>query len=187
LRQQLDDISLTSDEITKLKIRIAKLASGVAVIKVGGATELEMVERKYRIEDALNATRAAAEEGIVPGGGIALFNSLEFLNTSFHEDITQGVKAGISIVQDACLAPIRRITQNAGQTPEVTIRELQRLDSSFKSFSGYDASNDKFVDMIQTGIIDPVKVTRTALKNAASVATTFLALDAVIVEEEDES
>lgn len=187
LRQQLEDISLNSDEITKLKVRIAKLASGVAVVKVGGATELEMVERKYRIEDALNATRAAAEEGIVPGGGMALFNALEFLNSNLKEDLPQGVKAGISIVQDACLAPIRRITQNAGQTPEVTIKELQRLDSSFKSFSGYDASNDKFVDMIQTGIIDPVKVTRTALKNAASVATTFLSLDAVIVEEEDES
>lgn len=187
LRQQLEDISLTSDEITKLKIRIAKLASGVAVIKVGGATELEMVERKYRIEDALNATRAAAEEGIVPGGGMALFNALEFLNTTLNENVAQGFKAGITIVQDACLAPIRRITQNAGQTPEVTIKELQRLDSSFKTFSGYDASNDKFVDMIQTGIIDPVKVTRTALKNAASVATTFLSLDAVIVEEEDES
>jgi chaperonin GroEL len=118
---------------------------------------------------------------------MALFNALEFLNTTLNENVAQGFKAGITIVQDACLAPIRRITQNAGQTPEVTIKELQRLDSSFKTFSGYDASNDKFVDMIQTGIIDPVKVTRTALKNAASVATTFLSLDAVIVEEEDES
>jgi chaperonin GroEL len=187
LRQQLSDITLSSDEVTKLKVRIAKLASGVAVIKVGGATELEMVERKYRIEDALNATKAAADEGIVPGGGMALFNALENLNASLTEDLTQAKKAGVSIIQDACLAPIRRITQNAGQTPEVTIKELQRLDSSFKSVSGYDASTDKFVDMIQTGIIDPVKVTRTALKNAASVATTFLSLDAVIVEEEDES
>ena len=187
LRKQLEDISLTYDEITKLKTRIAKLASGVAVVKVGGATELEMVERKYRIEDALNATRAAAEEGIVPGGGMALFNSLEHLNKSISDDFSQPFKAGISVVQDACLAPIRRISLNAGQSPEVTIKELHRLDPTLKAVSGYDASCDKFVDMIHTGIIDPVKVTRTALKNAASVTTTFLSLDAVIVEDCDES
>ena len=187
LRHQLTDITLTTDEVTKLKVRIAKLASGVAVVRVGGATELEMVERKYRIEDALNATKAAADEGIVPGGGMALFNCLEHLTASIPNDISQGVKAGISIIQDACLAPIRRISTNAGQSPEVTIKELQRLPIEIKTRSGYDASKDLFVDMIQAGIIDPVKVTRTALKNAASVATTFLSLDAVIVEETNES
>lgn len=184
LHHQLDDITLTYDETTKLKVRIAKLASGVAVIKVGGATEIEMVERKYRIEDALNATKAAADEGIVPGGGMALFNSFEMLNEKMTVETSQGVKAGISIVQDACLAPIRRITSNAGQSPEVTIKELQRLDSSKRLTSGYNAALDQFVDMVEAGIIDPVKVTKTALKNAASVATTFLSLDAVVVEEE---
>jgi chaperonin GroEL len=183
LRFQLRDISLSQDESTKLRMRIAKLASGVAVIRVGGATEMEMVERKYRIEDALHATRAAAEEGIVPGGGIALFNSLDSLSAM---EVEQGVKAGVSIVFDACLAPIRRISANAGQSPDVTVKELQKLDKSLKYTVGYDASKDSFVDMIEAGIIDPVKVTRTALKNAASVATTFLSLDAVIVEEEVE-
>jgi chaperonin GroEL len=151
---------------------------------VGGATEIEMVERKYRIEDALNATKAAADEGIVPGGGMALFNSLELLNEKTLTEASQGIKAGVSIVQDACLAPIRRISSNAGQSPEVTIKELQRLDISKRLTSGYNAALDQFVDMVEAGIIDPVKVTKTALKNAVSVATTFLSLDAVLVEEE---
>ena len=153
------------------------------MIRVGGATELEMTEKKYRIEDALNATRAAAEEGIVPGGGMALFNSLESINGLLKENSSQALAAGISIVSDACLAPIKRISLNAGQTPEVTIKELQRMDPSLKSTMGYDASSGEFLDMTQAGIIDPVKVTRTALKNAASVATTFLSLDAVIIED----
>jgi len=184
LRHQLDDMTLSMDEVVKLKTRIAKLASGVAVVKVGGATELEMVERKYRIEDALNATRAAADEGIVPGGGMALFNSLEYLKAETPSELSQGVLAGVSIVQDACLAPIRRISSNAGQSPDVTVKELMRLPVDRKLSSGYNAAEDTFVDMVDAGIIDPVKVTRTALKNAASVATTFLSLDAVIVEEE---
>ena len=185
LRHQLEDVTLTVDEVSKLRVRIAKLASGVAVVRVGGATELEMVERKYRIEDALNATKAAADEGIVPGGGMALFNSLEALSDPKIDELPLGIKAGVSIVKDACLAPIRRIASNAGQTPEVTIKELQRMDSEKKRTSGYNAAKDEFVDMIEAGIIDPVKVTRTALKNAASVATTFLSLDAVVVEEDE--
>lgn len=183
LHHQLQDVTLSTDEVTKLKVRIAKLASGVAVIRVGGATELEMIERKYRIEDALNATRAAAEEGIVPGGGMALFNALECL--AAIEDPSQGVNAGVSIVRDACLAPIRKISSNAGQSPDVTIKELRSLDTHKKLTSGYDALNDSFVDMMNAGIIDPVKVTKTALKNASSVTTTFLSLDAVIVDEEE--
>jgi chaperonin GroEL len=184
LKHQLSDVSLTMDEVTKLKVRIAKLASGVAVIRVGGTTEIEMIEKKYRIEDALNATRAAADEGIVPGGGMALFNASESIDRLL-DSASQGVKAGLSIVKDACHAPIRRIASNAGQSPEVTIKELERLEQDDKRTLGYDALNDTFVDMLKTGIIDPVKVTRTALKNAASVTTTFLSLDAVVVEEED--
>lgn len=185
LRHQLRDVTLSLDEVTKLKVRIAKLASGIAVIKVGGATEMEMVERRYRIEDALNATRAAADEGIVPGGGMALFNCLDGISDEVLESLSHGVRAGVSIVKDACLAPIRRISQNAGQTPEVTIKELHGLDQRRKLCTGYDAFNDKFVDMLEAGIIDPVKVTKTAIKNAASVTSTFLSLDAVIVEEEN--
>jgi len=183
LRFQLQDLALTTEEVSKLKIRLAKLASGVAVIKVGGATELEMVERKYRIEDALNATRAAADEGIVPGGGMALFGALDELNDKNVEGLSQGAKAGLSIIKDACLAPIRRIVHNAGGNGEVIINELNRLKQPGLSL-GYNAANGSYEDLIAAGVIDPVKVTKTALKNAASVATTFLNLDAVIVEEE---
>lgn len=185
LRFQLQDVSLSSEEVAKLKVRIAKLASGVAVIKVGGATELEMIERKYRIEDALNATRAAADEGIVPGGGMALFGSLSNLNEQTAENFSQGIKAGLSIVKDACLAPIHRIVHNAGGNGEVVVNELNRLKQSNSNF-GYNAANGSYEDLIGAGVIDPVKVTKTALKNAASVATTFLMLDAVVVEESNE-
>jgi len=177
LKFQLQDVALTTEDVAKLKVRMAKLSSGVAVIKVGGATELEMIERKYRIEDALNATRAAADEGIVPGGGMALFRALPLLKN--NDDMSESVKAGISIVIDACLAPIRRIVHNAGDNGDVIINELNRHDSNI----GYNAAKSSYEDLIAAGVIDPVKVTRTALKNAASVTTTFLNLDAVIVEE----
>jgi chaperonin GroEL len=178
LRTQLQDVTLTTDEVTKLKVRIAKLASGVAVIKVGGATEVEMVERKYRIEDALNATRAAAEEGIVPGGGMALTSVANSIAKTVNEGLSQEEAMGASIVLSACYAPIRRISENAGVIPEVILKELE-----LNPGRGYNAATGEYVDLIMAGVIDPVKVTRTALKNAASVATTFLTLDAVIFEE----
>lgn len=177
LKTQMTDVTLSVDELTKLRMRIAKLSSGVALIKVGGATELEMIERKYRIEDALHATRAAVEEGIVPGGGMALFDIWSKLNGA---DTSPGEK----VVLAACLAPIRRIVSNAGKSPDVVIDSLLR--NRFLSdiqFRGYNAATDTEVDMLQSGIIDPVKVTRTALRNAASVAITFLSLDAVVIED----
>jgi chaperonin GroEL len=176
LRSQLEDVTLSTDEVAKLKVRIAKLASGVAVIRVGGATEVEMIERKYRIEDALNATRAAAEEGIVPGGGMALGT---IAAAGLDEGLSQEESMGAAIVKRACLAPLRRIAENAGVTPEVVLRELL-----LNPGKGYNAATGEYVDLIAAGVIDPVKVTRTALKNAASVATTFLSLDAVVFEEE---
>ena len=180
---QMQDVTLSIEELTKLKVRVAKLASGVAVIKVGGATELEMVERKYRIEDALNATRAATEEGIVPGGGMALFNALETIVDDRLSNLSQGVKAGVGIVRDACLAPLQRIVHNAGGSGDVVLNELAKLKQT-KSQLGYNAALGTYENLIQAGVIDPVKVTKTALNNAASVASTFLNLDAVIVEEE---
>jgi chaperonin GroEL len=180
LRTQLQDVTLTVDDVTKLKVRIAKLASGVAVIRVGGATEVEMIERKYRIEDALNATRAAAEEGIVPGGGMALATITSTIDLS--ADLPQEEAMGASIITRACLAPLKRISQNAGVTPEVILSELQRNPGK-----GYNAATGEYVDLIAAGVIDPVKVTRTALKNAASVATTFLSLDAVVFDEEGQA
>lgn len=184
LRSQLQDITLTQEEADRLRLRIARLSSGVAVIKVGGATELEIIETKYRIEDALNATRAAVEEGIVPGGGMALFEIWRQLSDNKNEGWKEfGV--GGSIISDACLAPIKRISENADKSHEVIVNDLIRKKSeSGSSNLGYNASVDQYVDMIDAGIIDPVKVTRTALRNAASVTCTFLSLDAVIVEDE---
>lgn len=178
LRSQLEDVTLTVDEITKLKVRIAKLASGVAIIKVGGATEVEMVERKYRIEDALNATRAAADEGIVAGGGMALARIVEDLRQKLG-DLQGDESIGSSILLKACHAPIRKIVENAGGSPDIVLKELAGTSL------GYNAATGEFVELIDAGVIDPVKVTRTALKNATSVATTFLTLDAVVFEEDE--
>lgn len=199
LLKQLEDVTLGDEEKTKLRMRVAKLASGVAVIKVGGATEIEMSERKYRIEDALNATRAAAEEGIVPGGGQALFLCSKVLQdeTTKDENIERDVRAGIEVVVAACQAPFRKIVSNTGASPDVVINELEHLDNPSLQLQrklakekgeqigqrGYNAATGEYEDLVRAGVIDPVKVTRSALKNAVSVATTFLTLDAVVYEE----
>lgn len=183
LRTQLDDVTLNSEDVIRIKSRMAKLSSGVAVIKVGGATEVEMVELKYRIEDALNATRAAAAEGIVAGGGMTLATIAEEMMAEKNElNLSQDELAGFSIAIKACQAPMRRIVENAGTSPDLILRELKHNPGL-----GYNAANGQFVDMMEEGVIDPVKVTRTALKNASSVATTFMSLDAVIFEEEQEN
>lgn len=176
LRSQLADINLSTDDVTKLKMRIAKLASGVAIIKVGGSTEVEMTERKFRVEDALNATRAAVEEGIVPGGGSALFNA----SIKAEKNVTEH-NPGAWIVFKACKAPVMKIAKNAGVTPEVIVEELKKQPTM-----GYNAASESFVNMVDAGIIDPLKVTRSALQHAASVAITFLSLDAVVCEDNDE-
>lgn len=184
LRAQVEDVTLNADDVVRLKTRIAKLANGVAVVKVGGATEIEMNERKYRIEDALHATRAAAEEGIVSGGGMALLDAAWACNISDVASDNKGEELGANIVFKACQAPLRKIVSNAGLIPDVVLANLDR--GRFKSdiqYRGYDANKGEEVDMFATGIIDPVKVTRTALQNAASVAVAFLSLDAVICEE----
>ena len=162
----------------KLQERLAKLAGGVAVIEVGAATEVEMKERKLRIEDALNATRAAVEEGIVPGGGVALlstYNSVEAYVNSLDGD----EKTGAKIVLTALQAPIKQIATNAGVDGSIIIHELLKNESPTY---GYDALNNQFVDMIEAGILDPTKVTRSALQNAASVAATMLTTESVVVD-----
>lgn len=180
LKSQLEDVTLSADEVMKLKMRIAKLANGVAVIKVGGATELEMVEKKYRIEDALNATRAATSEGIVQGGGMALATIAESYNSVVF-DASEGERMGWEIVLRSCYEPLRKIVENTGSTPpDVVISEITK-----RRGIGYNALTGEYVDLIADGVIDPVKVTRTALRNAASVATTFLSIDAVVVEEQN--
>ncbi len=160
----------------KLQERLAKLSGGVAVIKVGAATETEMKEKKDRIEDALNATRAAVEEGVVPGGGLAL----ALAGHAFGEE-DKSASAGARIINQAILYPIRQIASNAGKDGSLVLYQIMSKNKEDKNI-GYDAANDKFVDMIATGIIDPTKVVRTALENAASAAMMFLTVEAVIAE-----
>jgi len=167
----------TSDYDTeKLHERLAKLAGGVAVIKVGGSTEIEVKERKDRVDDALNATRAAVEEGIVPGGGTALLRASRFIDVKGANDDEQ---AGIEIVKAALQYPVRQISDNAGVEGAVVVG---KIIAENKANFGYDAQNDKYVDMVKAGIIDPVKVVRTALMDAASVAGLILTTEAAVVE-----
>ena len=162
----------------KLQERLAKLAGGVAVIEVGAATEVEMKERKLRIEDALNATRAAVEEGIVPGGGVALLSTYKAVE-AFVNGLEGDEKTGAKIVLTAIQAPIKQIATNAGVDGSIVIHELLKNESATY---GYDALNNQFVDMIEAGILDPTKVTRSALQNAASVAATMLTTESVVVD-----
>ena len=148
----------------------------MAVIKVGGSTEIEVKERKDRVDDALNATRAAVEEGIVPGGGTALLRASRFIDVKGDNDDQQ---AGIEIVKAALEYPVRQIADNAGVEGAVVVGNIV---SANKANYGYDAQNDKYVDMVKEGIIDPVKVVRTALMDAASVAGLILTTEAAIVE-----
>lgn len=183
LREQLTDVTLTAEEAEILRMRIAKLSAGVAVIKVGGSTELEMVERKHRVEDALNATRAAVEEGIVPGGGMSLLNASTVLD-SLQWD-SEGERCGLDIVRKACFSPFEQILANAGVSAEVVKMKLHEASSlPGVQHRGFNAATGEYVNMIATGIIDPVKVERVALENASSVAITFLSLDALVVDDE---
>jgi chaperonin GroEL len=166
----------TSDfDREKLQERLAKLAGGVAVIKVGAATETELKERKYRIEDALNATRAAVEEGFVAGGGTALVNVISAVEALREEG---DVQTGINTVKKALEAPVRQIAENAGLEGSVIVNKLKEQEVGF----GYNAANDEWVDMIAAGIVDPTKVTRSALQNAASVSALLLTTEAVVAE-----
>ena len=170
----------TSDfDREKLQERLAKLSGGVAVIKVGAATETEMKEKKLRIEDALNATRAAVEEGIVPGGGTAYLNVIADV-AALLENAEGDEKTGIQIVVKALEAPVRQIAANAGFEGSVIIDKIQ--NSGKKGF-GFDAYSEEYVDMMEAGIVDPTKVTRSALQNAASVASTVLTTEALVVSQ----
>ncbi|MDD5565564.1 MAG: chaperonin GroEL [Candidatus Omnitrophica bacterium] len=165
----------------KLQERLAKLAGGVAVINVGAATETEMKEKKARVEDALHATRAAAEEGIIPGGGVALLRTIAALEKL---KVDGDEKIGIDIIKRSLEEPIRQIAQNAGLEGSVVVQRIKQEKTSI----GYDVSQDAYVDMIQAGVIDPTKVTRSALQNAASIAALLLTTEALISDkpEKDE-
>jgi chaperonin GroEL len=167
----------TSDyDREKLQERVAKLAGGVAVIKVGAATEVEMKEKKARVEDALHATRAAVEEGIVPGGGVALLRSRTAVGELRGENHDQD--AGIKIVMRAVEEPLRAIVSNAGSEPSVVVAKVNEGKGNF----GYNAANDTYGDLVETGVVDPTKVTRSALQNASSIAGLILTTDASVVE-----
>ena len=166
----------TSDyDKEKLQERLAKLSGGVAVINIGAATEVEMKEKKARVEDALHATRAAVKEGIVAGGGVALIRASEKINS---KDLSGDEVIGAQILQKALEGPMRQILSNAGLEPAVIINEIKRK----KGNNGYDARDDKYVDMVKAGIIDPTLVTRTAVENAASIAGLLLTTEAVITD-----
>ena len=170
----------TSDfDKEKLQERLAKLAGGVAVIKVGAATETELKEQKYRIEDALNATRAAVEEGFVPGGGTALVNAIKDVEELDEAGDTQ---TGVNIVKRALEEPVRQIAENAGLEGSVIVEKLKEQ----KDGIGYNAAADKWEDMVDAGIVDPTKVTRSALQNAASVSALLLTTEAVVADKPEE-
>lgn len=175
IRRQIEETTSDYDR-EKLQERLAKLAGGVAVVKVGAPTETAMKEIKMRVEDALNATKAAAQEGIVVGGGVALLRASKVLDN--HESDDPDIRTGVSIVRRALQEPIRRIAENAGTEGAVVVGEVEQL----KGNKGYNAVTGKFEDLAAAGIIDPTKVVRTALQNAASIAGLLLTTDAAVIE-----
>jgi chaperonin GroEL len=186
IRARVDQIKALIDQTTsdydkeKLQERLAKLAGGVAVIKVGAATETELKEKKHRVEDALSATRAAVEEGIVAGGGVALLNALPALDGL---EATGDTLTGITILRRALEEPMRQIAANAGQDGSVVVEAVRRISLEKKNTGiGYNVLTNEYGDMVAQGIIDPAKVTRSAVENAASIAGMILTTEALITD-----
>jgi chaperonin GroEL len=180
------DKSTSDYDKEKLQERLAKLSGGVAIIRVGAATETEMKEKKHRVEDALSAARAAVEEGIVPGGEISLINAavkLDKLVKQHADDENEEIKVGINIVKKALEAPIRKLASNAGQDGSVIIDTVRRTAAEKKNINiGFNVLTGEYTDMIKAGVIDPVKVVRGALENAASIAAMILTTDVLITD-----
>ncbi len=187
IRGRIDQIRVEIDKTTsdydreKLQERLAKLCGGVAIIRVGAATETELKEKKHRVEDALSATRAAVEEGIVPGGGVALINAMSVLDSLKMGNADEQI--GVSIVKKALEVPMRKIAENAGQDGNVVIANVRRsqVEQSSNHF-GYDVLGETYMDMVKGGVIDPAKVTRGALENAASIASMILTTEALVTD-----
>ncbi|HYG26019.1 MAG TPA: chaperonin GroEL [Caulobacteraceae bacterium] len=177
IKRQIEDTTSDYDK-EKLQERLAKLAGGVAVVRVGGSTEVEVKEKKDRVDDALNATRAAVEEGIVPGGGVALLKASLVLDGMTGDNPDQ--TAGIAIVRRALQAPIRQIAENAGVEGSIVVGKI--LENKGNPTFGFNAQTEQYVDLVQDGVIDPAKVVRTALQDAASVASLLITTEAAIVE-----
>jgi chaperonin GroEL len=176
IKQQIDETTSDYDR-EKLQERLAKLAGGVAVIRVGGATEVEVKEKKDRVEDALNATRAAVEEGIVPGGGVALLRARKAIGKLANDNAD--VQAGINIVLKALESPLRQIAENSGVEGSIVVNKI--LENKSETF-GFDAQSEDYVDMVEKGIVDPAKVVRAALQDAASVASLLVTTEAMVAE-----
>ena len=167
----------SDSECVSIQDRITRLASGVAVIRVGGATEIEMTEKRHRIEDALEAVRSAQLEGIVPGGGTALLRAAQKLEVSTDNDEQQ---LGVQIIKQSLTAPIRQMALNAGESPDLVV---QTVTKTRKKNQGWDFATGKMVDVYEAGILDPAKVTRNAIENATSVASTLLTTSYAIIED----
>src|SRR5690554_3647003 len=176
IRKQIEDTSSDYDR-EKLQERVAKLAGGVAVIKIGAGTEMEMKEKKARVEDALNSTRAAVEEGVVPGGGVALVRALQKVESTLKGD-NEDQNVGVALLLRAVTAPLRQIVRNAGEEPSVVLDKVKSGTGNF----GYNAANGEYVDMVEQGIIDPAKVTRSALQAAGSVAGLMITTECMITD-----
>ena len=174
IRRQIEETTSDYDR-EKLQERLAKLAGGVAVINVGAATETEMKEKKARVEDALHATRAAVEEGIVPGGGVAFIRAQKVLDTLKLEG---DEKIGLEIVRRAIEAPLRQLADNAGQEGALIVQEVKKR----KGNEGYNVATGEYTDLVKAGVVDPTKVTRSALQNAASISGLLLTTEAVVAE-----
>ena len=181
LKSQIEETTSEFDK-EKLQERLAKLAGGVAVIKVGAATETELKERKLRIEDALNATKAAVEEGIVAGGGVALVNTIPAVS-AYVDSLAGDVRTGAAIIKRALEEPVRQIAENAGLEGSVVVAEVKTRDKGV----GFNAATEEYVDMIAAGIVDPAKVTRSALQNAASASAMLLTTEAGVVDAKEEN
>jgi chaperonin GroEL len=177
IRRQMDETESSYDK-EKLQERLAKLAGGVAVVKVGAATETEMKDRKLRLEDAINATKAAVEEGIVPGGGTTLAHLVPSLTEWAHANLKDEDLTGALIVARALTAPLKRIAENAGQNGAVIAERVMEKDFNV----GYNAATGEYTDMFEAGIVDPAKVTRSALQNAASIAAMVLTTECIVVD-----
>ncbi|MBW2495106.1 MAG: chaperonin GroEL, partial [Deltaproteobacteria bacterium] len=178
IRSQIEDTTSDYDR-EKLQERLAKLVGGVAVVKVGAATETEMKEKKARVEDALHATRAAIEEGIVAGGGVALIRAQQALDSISG---STEFNAGVSIIRKAVEEPLRRIAENAGIDGSIVVDKVKNGKGAF----GFNAQTEEYEDLIKAGVIDPTKVVRTALQNAASVASLLLTTEAMVAEKPEE-
>ncbi len=176
IKAQIEETTSDYDR-EKLQERLAKLAGGVAVIRVGGATEIEVKEKKDRVEDALNATRAAVEEGIVPGGGVALLRAKKALGKISNDNAD--VQAGINIVLKAIEAPLRQIAENSGVEGSIVVGKV--LENKSETF-GFDAQTETYVDLVDKGIVDPAKVVRAALQDAASIAGLLVTAEAMVAE-----